>query len=229
MKLNRLCCGGTVTSILFFIGCAGFVLPTADEILVSSVSAKADELVASVGGEDGYGGMMMGGYADHVSSGMGFWQTDDLAPDGSMVTVQFHNDSGEDCTFDFSYIAARTGLDEQSILVDVDAGDSVAFDIECAEMMGLGELGTPGAVGCMLANGDEIENTMAVPGFLNLDYLCGETYSHHLRTDVDDLDEDGDTEELVVYSDALLMHLEDGGPTGHQHGFGMGMMGGHRR
>jgi hypothetical protein len=228
MKLNRMFHGVAVVAMLFGCGCSGFSIPTADELLVSGVSAKAEELALDVGGEGGFGGMMMAGFADHVPGGLGFWQADDLAPEGSMMTVRFYNDSDTNCTFDLSYIAARMDLDEQETAVDVVAGDDVTVEIDCAEIVGLGSLDTPGDVGCRLEDGEEFDNLMVVPGFLNLDYACGGMYSYYLQPDVDDVDGDGDTEELIVFSDALLMHLEDGGPTAHQHGFEMGMMmGGH--
>jgi len=70
---------------------------------------------------------------------------------------------------------------------------------------------------------------MTVPAFLGLDYECEDTYRFTLTPDVDDLDGDGDTTELIVQSDALGLHMMNGGPFGHMHGGGMGMMGPHMR
>jgi hypothetical protein len=45
-----------------------------------------------------------------------------------------------------------------------------------------------------------------------------------------DLDDDGDTEELILLSDGVLGHMQSSGPTGHTHrtwGMTGGMMFGH--
>ncbi len=42
-----------------------------------------------------------------------------------------------------------------------------------------------------------------------------------------DLDGDGDTEELIIISDAMEFRMMNGGPTGHRHGPGPGMGGSH--
>ena len=68
---------------------------------------------------------------------------------------------------------------------------------------------------------------MAVPGFLGEDFTCGGIYGCVLEQDVNDLDGDGDTEELIILSDAMTFHMMNGGPTGHRHGTGPGMMGSH--
>ena len=44
-------------------------------------------------------------------------------------------------------------------------------------------------------------------------------YHLSLVHDVSDLDGDGDTEELVLLSDALQNHMTSVGPFGHMHGF----------
>ena len=88
-------------------------------------------------------------------------------------------------------------------------------------------LGRRGDRGFDEADGQAVDNMMAVPGFLGQDFTCGGTYSCVLTQDVDDLDGDGDTEELVIVSDAMDFHMMNGGPMGHAHGGGPGMMGSH--
>jgi hypothetical protein len=77
-----------------------------------------------------------------------------------------------------------------------------------------------------------VDNTFAVPGFLNLDYTCGGVYACTPTADADDLDDldgDGDTTELILITDGMQLHMQNGGPTGHHHGMGTGMMGSHGR
>jgi len=119
------------------------------------------------------------------------------------------------------------GLDEQTEDADVPAGDETTIEIPCAEVIGMGSLETPDAAACHLADGQAVDNAMSVPAFLGLDYRCGQVYQFMLAPDADDLDGDGDTEELIMQSDAIRMHALDGGPTGHMHGGDSGMMGPH--
>jgi hypothetical protein len=118
-------------------------------------------------------------------------------------------------------------LDDQLSDVAVPADSETTLDIPCSEIVGLGDLYMPGAMGCHLEDGDEVGNTFAVPMFFGLDFACGDTFNFTLTADADDLDQDGDIDEPVLLSDGFLMHLEDGGPMGHQHGSGGGMMGTH--
>ena len=194
---------------------------------VSAVAAKANTVAEFVGGQDGYGGTVMTGYADHAPGQMGFRSASDLALDSGTMMMRLHNQSEEDCTFDMSYVASHMGLDEQMMAVEVAAGETATVEIPCAEMIGMGSLEVPGSRACLLADGEEVDNRMAVPGFLGLDFECGDTYEHFLMPDVDDLDGDGDTEELIIVSDAMEFHMMNGGPTGHGHGDGPGMMGSH--
>jgi hypothetical protein len=108
--------------------------------------------------------------------------------------------------------------------VDVEAGETVTVDIPCGEIVGMGRLDVPGSTACVTADGEEIDNMMSLPGFLGLDYDCGDVYEHFFMRDLDDLDGDGNTEEFIVTSEALNAHLTNGGPTGHHHGIGPGMM-----
>jgi hypothetical protein len=68
---------------------------------------------------------------------------------------------------------------------------------------------------------------MAVPGFLGQDFICEGVFECVLTPDVDDLDVDGDTEELIIISGAMEFHMTDGGPGGHMHESRSGMMGSH--
>ena len=194
---------------------------------VSDVVSKAVAVAASVGGESGFGGAMMTGYADHMPFHMGLGSDADLADAASGVTIHLSNHSEVDGTFHLSYFASHMGLDDLAQDVDVPAGDNVTIELPCAEIIGLGPLTEPGEPGCLLATGEAVPNTMAVPGFLGQDFVCGGVYECSLTPDVDDLDEDGDTTELILFSEAMEFHMMSGGPTGHMHGTGSGMMGSH--
>ncbi|MCH7873200.1 MAG: hypothetical protein IID33_16010, partial [Planctomycetes bacterium] len=50
-----------------------------------------------------------------------------------------------------------------------------------------------------------------VPAFLGTDFTCGDEYVCRLRADVDDLDGDGDTSELIVITESLALHMGPGG------------------
>jgi len=187
---------------------------------VSAVADKAVVVGSRVGGNQGHGGDLMEGYIDHVGSRMGFNSRSDLASPGGFLAVRLHNDADGDGTFHLGYFASHMGLDEQMMDVDVPARGEASVDIPCAEIVGLGPLETPGAPGFHFADGQAVDNMMAVPGFLGLDYVCGGTHDFHLASDVDDLDTDGDTDELICVSDVLLGHMQFGGPAGHSHGSG---------
>jgi len=195
-----------------------------DGALVSQVAAKAVDVADTIGGENGYGGPMMNGYAAHAEPQMGFTRLDDLAFMGQGMMMQLRNDSDAACRFEVHYIASAEGVDEQVTEVEVPAGETVVVPLPCSEIVGLGPLDAPGSRGCLHADGTEVDNTMAVPGFLGMDYSCGGTYDCSLTPDVDDLDGDGNTEELVLLSEGMRMHLQNGGPMGHNHGQGPGMM-----
>ncbi len=193
----------------------------------AEVAAKAVDVANVVGGAEGYGGTMMNGYAQHAPAQMGFHGADDLASPGRGMTVQLTNQAAEPCTFHVSYVASPLGLGENTQDVEVEPGETTTVDLPCGEIVGLGPLEEPGAIGCHLSGGQAVENTMAVPGFLQLDYECEGAYGCTLTPDVDDLDGDGDTEELILLSTGMEGHMTEGGPMGHLHGDGMGMMGSH--
>lgn len=210
----------------WFAGCNNSVTGGAE--LASLVDAKATDVAERIGGSDGFGGTGMEGYLTHAQGGIRFVDADDLADASSSMMITIENDSPQDCTVHFAYIASHLGLTEQTQNVEIAAGDEVSIEVPCAEIMGMGSVEVPGATACHLADGEAIDNMMSVPGFLSLDYACGDSYRFMLAPDTEDRDGDGDTSELLMSSDALQMHMSSGGPMGHQHGDGSGMMGSER-
>jgi hypothetical protein len=208
-------------------GCASNPDDLDDASRLPAVSTKATQVAEQIGGPSGFGGADMEGYLAHGPTMMGFVDFTDLASSNALMYVHCVNDTGEDATFHMTFFASHMGLADQFEDIDVAAGSAVDVQLPCAEIVGFGSLDTPGAVGCHLASGDEVDNRFAVPGFLNLDFACGDTYECTLTADVDDLDGDGDTTEMILITDGMETHTEDGGPTGHRHGMGMGMMGSH--
>ena len=117
-------------------------------------------------------------------------------------------------------MASHLGLDEQTLDVSVPTGEMIGTELPCSEIIGLGSLTMVGETAVHLADGTGIDNRFCVPGFLGSDYLCQGIYRCFLTPDVDDLDENGDTEELVVITDALRFHMGSGGVAGHGHMMG---------
>ncbi|GKS60500.1 hypothetical protein YTPLAS18_40270 [Nitrospira sp.] len=195
--------------------------------LALDVATKANTVASQIGGPTGFGGMLMEGYREHMLENMGFHGADDLADADSDMGIRLTNDSTQDCTFHLAYFASHIGMAEQLMDVSVQAGDSLTISIPCSEIIGLGGLEAPGEAGCHLSDGEAVDNMMAVPGFFEQDFTCDETYACVLTSDVNDLDGDGDTEELIIVSDAMTFHMMNGGPSGHMHGNGPGMMGSH--
>lgn len=185
--------------------------------LAAQVAEKALTIGEQIGGEDGFGGAALDGYISHMEDHMGFHGTDDLADSEGHMTVVLLNESEEDSTFDVVYIASHMGIDEQILEVDVAAGDDVTVELPCSEIIGLGSLTLVGETAVQLGDGTEFENTMCVPAFLGSDYLCGSAYHGFLTADVDDLDGDGDTDELIVTTEAFGFHTGPGGMGGHGH------------
>ncbi len=215
--------------VILGTGCplAGDAPGVGDSSAVSDVAARALEVAAEVGGRDGYGGSLMEGYVGHMPSQIGFHDQTDLATGTGDMVVRLRNGSDQAGTFHLSYFASYTGLDDQMMDVEVGAGEEITVEIPCSEIVGMGPLDMPGETGCHLADGEAVDNMMAVPGFLGQDFTCGGVYECVLTPDVDDLDGDGDTEELIMLSDAMEFHMMDGGPTGHTHGAGAGMTDSH--
>jgi hypothetical protein len=220
--------GVVIAVVVLVAGCGGEW--GGDVGLVQSVASKAADVAGQIGGDEGYGGTVMTGYYNHTPLMMGFVTPDDLAAADATLTILLRNDSLEEATFHLTYFASHMDLEEQSQDVVVAAGQEVEIELPCAEIVGMGALEMPGAMGCHLAGGLEIDNTMAVPIFLSMDFACGEQTIFVLTADTDDLDGDGDTEELILLSDGLVGHMHLGGPFGHSHHGGMmghgGMMSG---
>lgn len=210
-------------------GCMNGMAPPGggDSTGVSDLAAKALDVAQGVGGDNGFGGSLMDGYVAHMPGNMGFYDRDDLASEISNMMVLVRNESDQDGTFHVSYIASHMGLEDQMLDVAVLAGEEVLVEIPCAEIVGIGPLGEPGATGFHFADGETVDNMMAVPGFLGQDFACSGVYECVLSPDVDDLDGDGDTEELIILSDAMEFHMTDGGPAGHMDENGFGFMGSH--
>ncbi len=219
----------TTVAILLSAGCMnGIVAPDGgDSTAVTGVATKALDVAVQVGGADGFGGSLLDGYIDHMPDQMGFHGDDDLAPQTTNMMILVRNESVEAGTFHLSYFASHLGLEEQLMDVVVGAGEEVTVEIPCSEIVGMGPFGEPGEPGCYLEDGEAVDNTMVVPGFLGQDFTCNGTYEIVLTRDVDDLDGDGNTEELIIVSDAMVFHMMNGGPAGHRHGTGSGMMGSH--
>lgn len=212
----------------FIAGCLNTTgLPGSDAALAPLVSAKATAVAQQVGGQPGFGGTLMNGYFDHAPMSMGFLDADDLADPQAGMMIRLQNNSAQASTCHISFVASFEGLDEQGMDVEVSADSETTVQIPCSEIVGLGPLEIPGGAACHLAGGEAIDNMMTVPGFLGLDYECGQMHRFMLTPDVDDLDGDGDTEELIMLSQGMQMHMLDGGPMGHQHGDEPGMMGPH--
>ncbi len=225
MKNKTLVVGVAVFGVA---GCMNSALiPINDADLAPLVSAKATAVAEQIGGDQGFGGMLMSGYLNHSPMNMGFDDADDLANADAGMTIRVQNDATQPATCHVRFVASFEGLDEQGIDVEVPANGEATVQIPCSEIVGMGSLETPGAAAGHFADGQTLDNVMTVPGFLGLDYQCGQMHEFVLTPDVDDLDGDGDTDELIMLSQGMEMHMRDGGPMGHRHGDGMGMMGPH--
>jgi hypothetical protein len=171
----------------------------------------------------------MMGFAGHMSDHMGFHSDAYLGdPDGDLL-VQLTNGSGFPCTFHLAYVQSTVGLDEQSDDVVVQPGETIQVQMPCAEIMGVGSLTNVGAVAVNLPDGNTFDNRYCVPGFLNSDYTCGGTFGCVLAPDTNDVDQDGDTEELIVLTSGMQSHMGSGGMGQHMWDYddtSHGMMGG---
>lgn len=226
--LSRMVIMTIVTGLFILAGCVNGLLPgTGGDPTVAAVVAKANGVATTIGGQGGFGGTLMNGYLDHAPMGMGFVDADDLADPQSGMMIRLQNDSTQACTCHVSFVASFEGIDQQIMDVDVPAGGETTVEIPCSEIVGMGPLEAPGGAACHLADGEAIDNMMSVPGFLGLDYACGQAHAFMLTPDTDDLDGDGNTDELIMLGQAMQMHMTHGGPMGHRHGNGFGMMGSH--
>ena len=195
-----------------------------DAGLVSQLAAKAAGIADNIGGDTGFGGMMMAGYDVHTEDHMGFHSADDLADADDVLIIELQNDSNVTCTFHVVSMASHMDLENQSLDVEVPAGEKVTAELPCSEIIGMGHLEVVGEVAVECADGTQFDNVMSIPAFLGADYDHGDTYHCYLTVDVDDLDGDGDREELLATTEALHLHVGPGGISGHGH-MGGGMHG----
>ncbi len=218
----------SVLIVLATGGCGLLTVPTESTLptgLAGEVASKAVDIGELIGGSNGFGGTLLTGYAGHMDQHMGFHSAGDLAQEGDQLLVRLNNDSNQDSTFLLRYMASQLGSQEQTLNVDVGAGEFVDVTLPCAEIIGLGSLTEVGDVAVELENSVELDNAFCVPGFLGSDFTCGAMYECFLTPDVNDLDQDGDTEELIVTTDALLEYLDstEFGWLGGHMGMGMGL------
>lgn len=185
--------------------------------LAAKVADKAAEVADQIGGLNGFGGVLMDGYLSHMDAHMGFGGMANLADPNGHMMVRFSNQSDQDCTFYAVYLASYMGMDNRTMEVNVPAGDVVTVEMPSMEIIGLGSLTVVGAVAVHMADGRDILNTMAVPGLLGSDYQNGQIYHCFLTPDADDLDADGNSEELTVITQALQLHMRLDGMAGHTH------------
>lgn len=216
MRLIGMVAGGAIVAAS---GCTSLVTsgeqPTG---LSADVAAKAAEVADLVGGPAGFGGTLMDGYIEHMADHMGFHGAAYLADAGAEVGFELVNESDLPCTFHIAYLQSSEGLEAQLEDVVVQPGEREELELPCAEILGVGSLDEVGAVAAALEDGAAFDNRMCVPGFLNSDYACGGTYTCTLGPDTDDLDQDGDTDELIVYTSAMRGHLGTGGMMPHMGG-----------
>lgn len=192
--------------------------------LTADVAAKAVQVAREIGGTTGFGGPMMNGFFDHMDDHMGFHDAADLAGENGTISVRFTNGSGQACTFHHAFMRSADGLDTQTRDVDVPSGQSVTIQMPCAEIVGMGSLTDVGANAGSGADGASFDNRYCVPGFLNSDYACGGEFSCSLAPDTNDVDQDGNTTELVILTSTMQQHMGAGGMG--RHGTGNGMFGG---
>lgn len=197
--------------------------------VAADVAAKAQTVAQAIGGTNGFGGMAMDGYPGHMAEHMGFHGTAELAQNGENITLELTNQAGQPCTFYLAFIRSSDGVEEQTTDVSVPAGETVAVQMPCAEIVGIGSLTDVDAIACQLEDGTQFDNRLCVPGFLGSDFACGQTYACLFAPDSSDLDQDGDTQELVAVTSTMQAHMGSGGMRPHFEEGGMmfgGMMSG---
>ncbi len=213
--------GAAAAAILGVVGC-NVLAPPVDEGPPTGVAARvADEALDAaqqIGGLNGFGGIMMAGYlSSHSAPYMGFLGDDDLAEPDRVVMVELANGSDLPCVFHLAFLSSPQSTDVQTQDVPVNAGETAIIEMPCSEIIGLGSLTEVGADAATLEGGATVANDIAVPGFLGWDYGCGGRYACQVQPDTDDLDGDGDTEELIVSTDAFRLHTGQTGMGGHGH------------
>lgn len=183
--------------------------------LTADVAAKAQAVAQNIGGSNGFGGMSMSGYMDHMDSYMGFHNSGDLAAAGGHMTVELTNSAGQACTFHVAFVSSSAGIDQQTRDVTVAAGQTVTVDLPCSEIVGMGNLDAVGQPAGQLADGTEFDNRMCVPGFLGSDFSCGGTFRCTLMHDTNDLNQNGNTQELIAVTGTMLSHMGLNGMNPH--------------
>lgn len=199
------CSVGDLESLLNLIGPTG---------LTAGIASKAEAVARQMGGPGGFGGEMMDGFAGRMPQHMGFHNETNLMEPGGSMMVGMSNDSNQDCVFHLSYVTSQMGTAEQTMDVTVPAGGEVTVQMPCSEILGMGPLEMPGQPGCHLADGQPVSNTMSVPGFMGMNYSCGDEYMFHLMTDANDLNGNGDRQEFIIMSQAMEQFMQRGFPTG---------------
>lgn len=200
------------------------LLDAAPTGLTADVANKAEQVAREIGGTSGFGGSMMNGFFDHMDDHMGFHDAADLADQNGTISVTFTNGSSEVCTFHYAFMRSADGLDAQTRDVDVPAGQSVTIQMPCAEIVGMGSLTDVGAPAGSTDGGASFDNRYCVPGFLNSDYTCGGEFACSLAPDTNDVDQDGNTTELIMLTSTMQQHMGANGMG--RHGTANGMFGG---
>ncbi len=195
-----------------------FDLPADPTGLAAAVAGEAAAIAQRVGDPDGFAPGLLDDFLGHMGAHMGFGGLDDLADPNAPLRIELVNDADEPCVFHLGWIASHEGLDEQTLDVIVSPRDSEQVELPCAEIVGLGTLDEPGSAAAHLDDGTPLDNRFCVPGFLHDAFECAGTMRVTLGPDTDDLDRDGDTDELVVTTEVLWEHMSGIGPV---HGPGM--------
>lgn len=190
-----------------------FDLPAATPTgIAAAVADKAEAIARRVGDPNGFAPGVVEDFFSHMGPHMGFRSMADLADPNAPLRIELVNDANQPCVFHLSWIASHEGLDEQTLDVVVGPGDSEQVELPCAEIVGLGTLDEPGAPAAHLDDGTPLENRYCVPGFLHDAFECGGMMQAVLAPDADDLDNDGDTDELIVTTGVLWAHMRGRGP-----------------
>lgn len=199
------CSVGDLGSLLSLIGPTG---------LTAEIASKAEAVARQIGGPGGFGGEMMDGFAGHMPQHMGFHNETSLVGPGGSMLVGLFNESSQDCVFHLSYVSSQMGATEQMMDVTVAGGGEVTVQMPCSEIVGMGPMEMPGQPGCHLADGQPVGNAMSTPGFMGMNYSCGEEYAFRLMADINDLDGDGDLQELIIMSQAMEQFMKGSFPMG---------------
>ncbi|OWY72017.1 hypothetical protein B7486_10240 [cyanobacterium TDX16] len=202
---------GFALSACLIGGFTSLIAPTG---LAAEIASKAEAVARQTGGPSGFGGEIMTGYAGRMPMHMGFHDQTALADPGGSLMVEMGNLSSQDCVFHLSYVSSPIGATEQTMDVSVPAGEVVTVQIPCSEILGMGPMEMPNQPGCHLADGQPVLNTMAVPGFIGMNYSCGDEFEFRLIADLNDLDGDGDRQELIIFSRAMEQFMQRGVPMG---------------